>query len=57
MIPNSYVWLDCECLNCLGKFLFAEALDPDGLPEGEIICASCGDHIYPVTNVQPEDQS
>lgn len=56
MIPESYVWLeDVECPNCLGVFLFAEDVDEQGAPTGEVRCCCCGFHSLPVIDIRLEE--
>lgn len=46
MIPDDWVWLEgVECPNCYMAFLFAEQVDEDSSPLGEIRCLLCGASI------------
>lgn len=43
MIPEHYIWLqDAACPNCMAITLFAEAVDDEGAPHGDVVCCMCG---------------
>lgn len=41
-----------NCPNCHGRFLFAEQLDDQGLPIGDMECISCGARFQEAVDVQ-----
>ena len=46
-IPESWIHLDAICSQCKSRTLWTEPVgcDDDGLPLGEVRCATCGDRF------------